>query len=278
MNNSEIYKEISRNIVFSLKNLKLKNSDNIYLGINLGAIIEKNSKQLFSSENVDLKKIRTDCAKLVFKTLSEYFLNGTIIVPSFNFDYFKSKKFNRRTTTTSLGYFENFFIKQKNIVRSEHPIFSISVIGKNKNKFITPCGPFSFGINSPFNNFLKYKVKFLNLGIKFKDTCTYLHHVEHLNGVNHRYYKPVRGKIFKNNKYINKTYYSFVRFNFLKSKKAEYKIEKNLKDKKLISEQSKYGFYTSVVKAVDVYNCASENLIKNPSYFMTSKTIVKVER
>ena len=67
-------------------------------------------------------------------------------------------------------------------------------MGENK-KIINPCGVFSFGANSPFSNFLKYKVKFLNIGIEWKNTCTYLHHIEHLNGINHRFYKLQKEKL-----------------------------------------------------------------------------------
>ena len=64
-----------------------------------------------------------------------------------------------------------------------------------ESKILVRFGGFSFGANSPFSNFVKYNVKFLNVGIKWIDTCTYLHHLEHLNGINHRFYKPTIGKI-----------------------------------------------------------------------------------
>ena len=35
------------------------------------------------------------------------------------------------------------------------------------------------------------------------ETCTYLHHLEHLNGINHRFYKPTKGKIINKGKHLN---------------------------------------------------------------------------
>ena len=49
----------------------------------------------------------------------------------------------------------------------------------------------------------QYNVKFLNVGIKWIDTCTYLHHLEHLNGINHRFYKPTIGKIIYKGNYTS---------------------------------------------------------------------------
>ena len=261
----------------SLKNLKFKSTDNVYIGINLGNVFKKQRKTLFKKKN-NINKIRENCAKIIFKTLTKYFSNGNIIVPTFYYEYFKKKKFNKYKTGSSLGFFENYVIKQKNVLRSNHPVFSIAVYGKHKKKITQPSGPFSFGVNSPFNNFLRYKVIFLNLGVKFKDTCTFLHHVEHMNGINHRYYKAINGKIFENKKYIDKTSFSLVRFKSIKSKKAEYKIEKLLKNNRYLKEFNKYGFYVSKVKSTDVYKCSINKLIEDPSYFMSKKTIVKLEK
>lgn len=274
---NSIFKSVQENILISIKNLKLKNTDNVYLGISIGGVFQNYYKELFSERNSNINLIRESAAKLVFTTLTEYFKNGALIVPTFYFDYFKKKKFNLKTTSTTLGYFEKYFLKQKKIVRSNHPIFSISAYGRNKKKFIYPCGPFSFGVNSPFNNFVTEKVKFLNLGVKFKNTCTYVHHVEHMNGVNHRYYKAVNGKVLIGKNYKNKTFYSLVRFHSLKSSKAEYKIEGILKKKKLLLEKNKNGLYSSRVDSSDLYKCTLEQLIKEPSFFMTKKTIVELE-
>ena len=68
------------------------------------------------------------------------------------------------------------------------------------------------------------------------------HHVEHMNGVNHRYYKAVNGKILIGRNYKNKTFHSLVRFHSLKSSKAEYKIEGILKKKKLLLEKIEMDF------------------------------------
>ena len=95
----------------------------------------------------------------------------------------------------------SIFVFKKGVHRSDHPINSIASWGKN-SKFLTENhGPYSFGYNSPFEKFNKLKVKFLNIGITYGKTCTYVHHLEHLNGINHRFYKAVKGFVFHNKKF-----------------------------------------------------------------------------
>jgi hypothetical protein len=88
---------------------------------------------------------------------------------------------------------------------------------------------FSFGVNNPFSNFIKYNVKFLNVGIRWIDTYTYPHHLEHLDSINPRFYKPIIRKIIYKGESKTDTFYNPVRFMRLKSKKGNYKIEKYFK-------------------------------------------------
>jgi aminoglycoside 3-N-acetyltransferase len=265
----------SKTLEKNLIKIGIKKKDTVYLGVNLGGAFKNYKNEIF--QNSSLKNIRESCSKLIFQTLTNYLgAEGTIICPTFTFYFIQKKIFNIHKSKSDLGYFENFFLNQKNIIRSEHPIYSIAIWGKNK-KIVKPCGGFSFGANSPFSNFINYKVKFLNIGIKWIDTCTYLHHLEHLNGINHRFYKPTKGKIIYKEKSKTKIYYNPVRFMKLNSKKAEYKIEKHLKKNSLIKEV-KDKIYCSSLKAEDIHNLGLKILQKNPSYFMTKDVNVFIDK
>ena len=267
------------NIIIGLKKLNFKSTDNVYIGIDLGKVFINDYDKIFESNHLDLNQIRQYSIDRIIKNLKSFFKNGTIIVPSFNFNYFKDRKFNKNFTRSSLGPFENSFIKKKGVSRSNHPIFSISALGKNKNKILKPSGLFSFGQNSPFNNFIKNNVIFLNIGLPFKSSCTYVHHVEHLSGVNHRYYKAVTGKVFESGKYIKKTYYSFVRYKSVMKKinRDENKIEKLLKNKKYLKEFKNNNIYLSKVYAENVFSCANKALQIDPCFFLEKNMIVKTD-
>ena len=132
-------------------------------------------------------------------------------------------------------------------------------------------------MNSPFSNFINYKVKFLNIGKKWVETCTYLHHLEHLNGINHRFYKPTKGKIINKRKSITDIFYNPVRFMKLKSKKGEYKIEKYLKKDSLIKETSN-RIYCSSLDVTDIHKLGLKILKEKPSYFMTKNVNVFIDK
>lgn len=263
-----------KNLKKNLIEIKIKKKDTVYLGINLGQTIQSYRKEFFKNNSLD--NVRRKCSHLILQSIKDRIgPEGTIICPTFSFDFMKTKFFNIQKSKSSLGYFENFFLNQRNVLRTKHPINSISILGKNK-KIAYPCGNFSFGENSPFSNFINYNVKFLNIGIKLKDTCTYIHHIEHLNGINHRFYKPTRGKIIDKGKSKTDTYYNPVRFMTLKSSKAEYKIEKYLKKKFLIKEV-KNKIYCSSVNVSDIHHLGLKILQKNPSYFMSKSVNVFID-
>lgn len=266
---------ILKNLEKNLKKIGIRKKDTVYLGINLGQAFKLYKNEIF--QNSSLNNVREICAKLIFQAIvNRVGPEGTIICPTFSFNFIKTKVFNTLKSKSDLGYFENFFLNQKRIIRSQHPINSIAVWGKNK-KIINPCGKFSFGSNSPFSNFINYNVKFLNIGIKLSDTCTYLHHLEHLNGINHRFYKPTRGKIIHKGKSKTDTFYNLVRFIKLKSDKAEYKIEKHLKKKSLIKETND-KIYCSSLKAKDIHDIVLKILQKKPSYFMSKNVNVFIDK
>ncbi len=265
---------ILKNLEKNLKKIEINRNDTVYLGINLGQAFKFYKKEIF--QNNSLNDVREVCAKLILQAIiNRIGPGGTIICPTFSFNFIKTKVFNTLKSKSDLGYFENFFLNQKRIVRSQHPIYSIAVWGKNK-KIINPCGKFSFGSNSPFSNFINYNVKFLNIGIKWIDTCTYLHHLEHLNGINHRFYKPTTGKIIYKGKTKIDTFYNPVRFIRLKSNKAEYKIEKYLKKNSLIKE-TKDKIYCSSLKVKDIHDIGLKILQKKPSYFMSKNINVFID-
>ncbi len=58
------------------------------------------------------------------------------------------------------------------------------------------------------------------------------------------------------------------------AKKNKQVIEKKLRKKKIIKDTNKNQIYISKISASDVYNVGMKHLIKNPSFFMSKKTIV----
>ncbi len=269
-------KKISKKFLFSnFKKLGIKKNDTIYFGLDIRNFYEPFFKIL--SKNSDLIN-KNLLSKIFFENLKEYFLpNGTVIFQSFTWSFIKKKKFNPHSSIPDSGAIEKYIFDKPGIIRSFHPTNSIMSFGKNKKIITKNHGLHSFGANSPYDKFLRLKVKFVNVGIPFEDTCTYIHHLEQINGSNHRFNKMISGKVFSNNKYKKETFFILVKFREIDKKinRDEKKFCNFLrKNNKLVTELDDKVLF-SVVKCEDVYNYGLNFLKNQSSYFMKKNITVK---
>ena len=191
-----IMKNLKQEILSNLKKLNISHNDSLYLSVNMGGVFLRYfDNHIFLDEVLKNKYFYTKYVLKIFKDFISK--KGSLICPTFSFTTIKTKKFDIKKTKSDLGIFSQVFLNDKNSLRSDHLIHSLSAIGKFKKIIRRGHGSYSFGINSPFDEFINYKVKFLNIGVPFGETCTYTHHIEHLNGANHRFYKLFKGKIKK---------------------------------------------------------------------------------
>tara|TARA_B100000767_G_C19396378_1_gene381994 strand:- start:33 stop:590 length:558 start_codon:yes stop_codon:yes gene_type:complete len=96
--------------------------------------------------------------------------------------------FDRDKTKSQIGLFSERFRNKKNVIRSNHPIFSVCAIGKDSsiltNYDLSDC----FGKNSFFDIFTKMNGKILTLGCSL-ERGTYFHYLEQYYGVSYRFIK-----------------------------------------------------------------------------------------
>ena len=260
-NNEEIRLFLFKN----LKKLGVRRGDSLYLAINLNLFYFPFLKKI-------IFKNKEELVNFFIKILKDYIgKNGTLICPSFTFDFIKKKFFNKQEDEPNLGFFEKVFVFNDGVQRSNHPINSIASWGKYSKLLTESHGPYSFGYNSPFEKFRNLKVKFLNIGISYGKTCTYVHHLEHLNGINHRFYKAVKGFVFENNKFIKKIFFFLALFKDVDLKKKEYLIEEELRKKNLIKERVSNGIYFSIINSSDVFEQGMKLLKENTCAFINKK-------
>ena len=269
-------KALSKKFLYNnLKKLGIKKSDTIYLGLDLKNFYIPFLEILNKDPNLFDKNILN---KIFYKNLKEYFLpNGTVILQAFTWSFIKKKKFHPRLNSPDIGSFEKYVFNKPGIARSSHPTNSIIVFGKNKNLVSKNHGLYSFGANSPFEKFKDLNVKFVNIGVPLEDSCTYLHHLEHINGTNHRFNKLINGRVFVNDRYLRKNFYILVKYKNISTavnrdeKKFFDYLRKNKKLKSLKINQVLF----SVINCKDVYNIGLSFLKNDSTYFMKKKVFVK---
>jgi aminoglycoside N3'-acetyltransferase len=132
----------------------------------------------------------------------------TVILPSFT--YTKSGVFEIETTPTRLGVLNKWMLRQPEVIRSEHPIFSFSALGPRAN-LIRNIGKSAFGNQSVFERLKNKKAAFLHIGRPVYFGNTAIHYVEQTAGATYRVNKAFDTKIFQNSRYIGTNYSAFLR-------------------------------------------------------------------
>ncbi len=269
-------KNLSKIFLYTyLKKLRIKKTDTIYLGLDLKNFYIPFLNLLNKDPNLFDKNTLN---KIFYKNLKEYFLpNGTVIFQAFTWSFIKKKTFHPRFNSPDIGSFEKYVFNKPGIARSSHPTNSIIAFGKNKNLVSKNHGLYSFGANSPFEKFKDLNLKFVNIGVPLENSCTYLHHLEHINGTNHRFNKLINGKVFVNNKYLRKNFYILVKYKNISTAvdRNEKKFFDYLRKKNKLKSLKVNHVLFSVVSCEDVYNNGLSFLKDDSSYFMKKKIFVK---
>ena len=125
-----------KSLIFEkLKNGGLNKNDVVMLHSNIGPLFKFLKKQKYNFEVKDI----AEC-------IMEYFSsNGTLIIPTFNFEFCKGKSFSLKNTPSKMGVLSEEFriISQKN--RTWHPVYSFSIFGKIPKRQIENRNYSAFG-------------------------------------------------------------------------------------------------------------------------------------
>jgi NAD(P)-dependent dehydrogenase (short-subunit alcohol dehydrogenase family)/aminoglycoside N3'-acetyltransferase len=120
---------------------------------------------------------------------------GTLIVPTFNFDFSSTgKPWNVKTTPSHMGVISEFVRKNDQSNRILHPIYSFSIIGNLANELGSLRYKSSYGADSLFAKLRELNGKIMQIDSVNKGTTFFLH-VEEMEGCNYRYLKEFTGKI-----------------------------------------------------------------------------------
>ena len=175
----------------------------------------------------------------------------TIIIPTFT--YTTEGVFEVEKTPTKLGALNSWILKQNNMKRSEHPMFSFASLGP-KSSIVEKCGKSAFGSDSIHERLRGKKCCIINIGRPIEFGNTLLHNVEQSCGASYRFHKTFKTRVFKKNEYIDSDYTAFVRrqdvpehdfkFNFSKAAKMIYDegVVKEVGDPALLSNVSLYDY------------------------------------
>jgi aminoglycoside 3-N-acetyltransferase len=113
---------------------------------------------------------------------------GTLIFPTFNWDFCKGLRFDYSNTPCMTGVLGRAALERDDFRRSLHPIYSFAVWGCDRDYICEMRNISSFGEDSPFA-YLREHGRNLMIDISMRKCFTFAHYVEERLAVPYRYMK-----------------------------------------------------------------------------------------
>ena len=124
--------------------------------------------------------------------------SGTVGMPTYTYSFCKNKTYSIDDSPSTVGVLTEFFRKQPDVIRTNHPIFSIALWGRKK-KELSKVGSDCFDDRSIFAKLKVTNSKYIAFGSTF-DAFTFAHHIEQTHGVSYRKVKTFSGTIIDGSK------------------------------------------------------------------------------
>lgn len=161
--------------------------------------LKKGDRVWLSSEILGLAMIfrknkeRFDQNALIDAFIDAIGEEGTLLIPTFNFDFSNHGHYdyvNSKGTTGALG---NTALKRDDFKRTTHPLHSFAVWGDDRDYLAAMENNNSFGSDSPFGYCIQRHVKQVILGTDYLHALTFMHYAEATCNVPYRYMKTFKG-------------------------------------------------------------------------------------
>lgn len=165
-----------------------------HIGINPGDMVYISSELLMLMWKCQKKKEHFDANDLLDHFMELVGEEGTILIPTYNFDYSNQGYYDRRNSISTVGFLGNIALERKDYIRTQHPMHSFAVWGKYQRQLIDMNNSNSFGEDSPFAFMIEHGAKEIGIGIDdYSKACTFVHYVEVKAEVPYRFIKTFQG-------------------------------------------------------------------------------------
>ena len=120
---------------------------------------------------------------------------GTLIMPTFNFDFNKGQPWDVRSTPSQMGVLTELVRKDPRAKRVFHPIYSFAILGKHADTLGSLRYKSSYERNSVFGKLRDLDAKIMVVGLSYTNSMTFFHHIEQMEGVDYRFLKQFTGEV-----------------------------------------------------------------------------------
>lgn len=121
--------------------------------------------------------------------------DGTLIMPTFNFNFNKGEPWDVNKTPSHMGVLTEIARTNPAAKRVFHPFYSFAILGKLKDELTRVRYKDSYGKESIFMRLRELDAKIMIIGLSYTHSMTFFHHVEQMNGVDYRFVKAFTGQV-----------------------------------------------------------------------------------
>ena len=137
--------------------------------------------------------IKFDGNELINAFQEEVGSEGTIIIPVFSFEFSNKGYYDLTKTKGTTGALGNIALMREDFKRTQHPMHSFMVWGRDREELASMKNRNSFGNDSPFGYCVGKHVKQIILGTDYVHAMTFIHYAEVVCNVPYRFAKSFRG-------------------------------------------------------------------------------------
>ena len=190
-----------------------------------------------------------------------------IFIPTFNYEYTKSRIYNINKCKGQLGSLSEYLTKNFSAYRTHVPVFNHVDITFNHDCFNPEYRiDKSFGKESFYDWFTNKNGNIIFWGCDIQNTNTYIHHIEAMSGISYRFKKLFPGEVIIDQKKFPLNFEYFVR-------SLKYQYEYKDQGKSILSENNilkNYRHYNlNFYNSKSALGCISQKISEN-SYCLFS--------
>lgn len=260
-----------------LGGLGVRRGDVIYLALDMAKVPLPRRSAPLNREAIRARENQW-CEFLFDRIMAALGPEGTVLVGTFTYACGNPAiPFVAEETPSEIGPFTNWFRAQPGAIRSLHPIFSVAGLGRHARSILENTGGAAFGPSSPFGRLSALGARFVNLGIPFRQSLTYVHHLEQCHGCNHRYHKVLGGQVISQGRVVEREFLGYMRWRGVDAAVDVGPLEDELKQTGRLVEIDRPGLFGQSALAADIDRVGNDMLARDAWAFSTRKIRVDLD-
>lgn len=267
----------SQAIKILLTGLGVRSGETIYLGLDMSRLPLPRWPAALSREGIRAREERW-CAFLFEQIMDMLGPEGTLLVGTFTYSCANPNvPFVLEETPSELGPFTNWLRQHTAAIRSLHPVFSVAGVGAHASDILSHAGAAAFGPCSPFGRLAAHSGRFVNLGIPFRQSLSYVHHLEQCYGCNHRYNRVFQGPVYENDRRVDREFLGYMRWRGIDASVNVGPLEDELKRSGLLLEVDTSGVFGQSALVTDIDQIGYAMLTKSACAFSSRNVRIDLD-